>query len=562
VRNRVVTKQTGARNKSNKYVATGATVSSALLAAHSVIPAIAFAANRYDWSQHAIVNEDRHISEVSMSAGGSHLAVIGGEGNPGLYISNNSGSTWENVSEEVDPGRSYIWTSVDLSNDGQTIVATSDEGYDTAETTWIEGRIFLSEDGGDSWNNITPIDDDYWSEVVVSGDGSTIAVGASSNGNVYVTENDGVDWATNAYIEGAVSVKNLAISDNGNKILAGGENGDDIYTHLAISDDTGGTWTSIDPDAEDNIGTLIPAISADGNTIAVATSGYSDDYNDSVFISENDGVDWADVAPEDDGPSEWVDLALSDDASTLTVIDGNNRKMYLSDDQGANWTEENPSEDYEDTSDWAALDLSSNGTKFIVASGAYVYLNSSDETGNENTVTLDDAVGGKTISITTPEGTTITCHSAAKEYDLDVTDASYTYPLGLVDFCFSGADTSNEINLIFVTDLKPDEVLVRKYNSNTNEYATISDTDVSQTTYEGKNALLVTYNIVDNGPLDLDPDDGEVADPVGLAIADTNALADTGDNASTARLVAIGLLGIGFFYLLRRRPRLLRDKTS
>lgn len=253
---------------------------------------------------------------------------------------------------------------------------------------------------------------------------------------------------------------------------------------------------------------------------------------------------------------------MSDDGTTLVAVDYDNSKMHISNDTGENWNEEDPGEADEEY--WVAADLNTDGSKIIAVSEEAAFLNYASEPVSEPTVTLDNAENGKTITITTPEGTTITCSSAVKESGLDAQDGSYTYPLGLLDFCFSGAEADNEVSLLFVTNLEPDEVLVRKYNPASDEYSTVDEATVAETTYEGKHALLVTYNIVDNGPLDLDLDNGEIADPVGLAVADNanDALADTGDNASTTALIAVGFLGVGFASILRKRKQLIHGKTD
>jgi photosystem II stability/assembly factor-like uncharacterized protein len=559
-----VTKLTSVRGKSNKYVVAGATASTALMAAHSVIPAVVFAANQYDWIRQDSIelSGGAQFAITAMSASGSHLMVSGGESNPGLHVSVNSGTTWENVAEEMDPGNIGKWAAIDVSNDGQTMVAASEDTYD-GELGTVEGKIFISTNAGDSWSDVSPAGTDDWSDIVVSGDGTTIAAVTVGSGNVYISENDGADWTTSAYDTDASRGKNIAISDNGEKLLVGGENDVNPYTHLYLSENAGDSWAEIDPNAGDEIHTMSPAISADGSTIAVATTGYAGDGNDAIFISENDGADWSDVWPNDEIIlSGWSDLSMSDDGTTLVAVDYSNSKMHISNDTGVNWNEENPGEAYEDEQYWVAADLNTDGSKIIAVSEDAAFLNFAGDAITEPVVTLDNAENGKTITITTPEGTTITCSSAVKESGLDAQDGSYTYPLGLVDFCFSGAETNNEVTLLFVTDLKPDEVLVRKYNPTNDEYATVSEASVTETTYEGKNALLVSYNIVDNGPLDLDPDVSEVADPVGLAVADSanEALADTGDNASTARLVAIGLLGLGPALILRKRKQTIRSK--
>ncbi len=548
------------QKKSNKYIVAGATASTALMAAHSVIPAAVLAANQHDWiKQEGIdVVGDQFLSSAAMSASGSDLMVSGGESGTGLYISANYGASWQNVAEEADPGNINRWTAVDVSNNGQTMVAVSQDTLDS-ELGYIEGKIFASTNGGTSWSDVSPADTDDWSDIVVSGDGTTIAAVTVGSGDVYISENNGADWTTSPYDDTALRGKNIAISDNGEKILVGGENGDDTYTHLFISEDSGDTWAQIDPAVEDEVHTLSPAISADGNTIAVATVGFAYGHIDSVYMSNNDGSSWSDISPNDELASDWEDLDLSDDGSTLALVDNDNNKFHVSNDAGETWNEEDPSSG-EDSNYWKAADLNSDGSRILVASEDAAYLNFV-ESVEVPSVILGNAENGKAITITTPEGTTITCSSAAKESGLDAQDGDYTYPLGLVDFCFSGAESNNEISLLFVTNLKPDEVLVRKYNPGNNQYSTIEDAEVSETTYDGKPALLVTYNIVDNGPLDLDPDVGEIADPVGLAVADTDAtLADTGSNASTSGLVAISLLGLGLSFVLRQKRQITISK--
>jgi photosystem II stability/assembly factor-like uncharacterized protein len=519
--------------------------------ARPAIPASVYAAtNKYNWTKQEDIDLfGGYYTSAASSASGSKLVLSvndGGEGTPEqlspLYISSNYGVTWKDVTEDADSGVRNHWMSVDVSNDGQTIVAASEWGSDVSESSGTDGKIVLSQNGGDSWTNITPDGGDNWEKVVVSGDGSTVAAYQYYSGDVYVTGNDGVDWAVNPVGGNVFDLESMSISDNGNKILVGGENSDDYDSTTLISDDSGDSWTDISPDPEDYIYSVSTAISSDGSKIAVSTTGWNGGENDSIFVSENDGEDWTDVAPEAETHFWWYGLAMSDDGSTLSVLDDLGDRMYVTSDSGANWTQEDPGQNYEDTNNWVAFDFNEDGSQAIAAGSYSAY--TSAEIDTTTTVTLDDAEGGKTVTLTTPSGTNITCHSAVKESALAAKDGAYSYPLGLIDFCFSGADTDNEINLIFVTDLTPSQVAVRKYNTTNGSYSTISDATVTETTHGGQHALQVTYNIVDNGPLDLDPDIGEVADPVGLAVAEISA-PNTGiapvqgtTNASLASLLA------------------------
>ena len=278
-------------------------------------------------------------------------------------------------------------------------------------------------------------------------------------------------------------------------------------------------------------------MSASGDKIVIANLGYNTDFYDAVHESSDDGANWNDITPVDSAINSWSAIALSGDSSKLAVADDSN-KMYISNDVGANWTEEAPGQAYEDNNSWRSVDFSDDGSFAIAASSTSAYV--TKYTPPNPTVTFDDAEAGNT----TPSGTTITCHSAVKESNLANKDTAYNYPHGLVDFCFSGAELSNEITLLFVTDLKPNQVAVRKYNPSTGKYATVSGAVITETTLEGKNALQIAYSIVDNGPLDTDPDAGEVADPIGLGVIDVGApntgigAAESNDNARLAVILA------------------------
>lgn len=132
------------------------------------------------------------------------------------------------------------------------------------------------------------------------------------------------------------------------------------------------------------------------------------------------------------------------------------------------------------------------------------------------TTPLTTATTDKPITLTTPAGTTVTA-SSTQLMNKTQPDSAYTYPLGLVDFSFTTDKKDNVVTLVFVTNLKPNQVVARKYNPTSHTYTTIEGASISETTLKGKHALKLSYTIVDNGPLDLDPAVGAISDPVGLA---------------------------------------------
>lgn len=165
----------------------------------------------------------------------------------------------------------------------------------------------------------------------------------------------------------------------------------------------------------------------------------------------------------------------------------------------------------------------------------------------------------KPITITTPTGTTITSSNTVTEDSLDAQDNDHQYPLGLVNFNFTTNQTDNQVVLTFITDLKPNQVKPRKYNPNTKAYTDIKDYTLTESTVDGKHALVLTYTITDNGDLDLDKTTGVISDPVGLAMTNDTygKLANTGQNILLTALAGttITLTAITTLYINKLRAK-------
>ena len=152
------------------------------------------------------------------------------------------------------------------------------------------------------------------------------------------------------------------------------------------------------------------------------------------------------------------------------------------------------------------LALSTTGANEIV----YTY-----KTGSSNSI--PNAEDSSTVVLDLPSSTTLSNFVAVKESSLAVQDSGYNYPLGLVDFSFSTSTTDNTVSLLFITDLKPNQVIAKKYDPSTKGYTTLDNATITETTHNNQHALLLTYTITDNGDLDLDKTTGIIKDPVGLA---------------------------------------------
>jgi hypothetical protein len=103
------------------------------------------------------------------------------------------------------------------------------------------------------------------------------------------------------------------------------------------------------------------ASSADGTKLVAAI------YGGGIYTSTNSGVAWKlTPAPSDGGfDSAWESVASSADGSKLVAVGFYRNPIYLSTNEGANWSTNGPSED------WQSVACSSDGNKIV----AVAYLN-------------------------------------------------------------------------------------------------------------------------------------------------------------------------------------------
>lgn len=98
-------------------------------------------------------------------------------------------------------------------------------------------------------------------------------------------------------------------------------------------------------------------------------------------------------------------------------------------------------------------------------------------------------------------------------------DAGYGYANGLMGFTLTGCGTTATVTQYYFGNFDPTKLILRKYNPSHNSYTTIPGATLSRVTIGNQQALKLVYEIIDNGPLDLDPAIGTIHDPAGLAEA-------------------------------------------
>lgn len=127
---------------------------------------------------------DKNWFHTAISADGTHMAVIGEY--PKVYVSSDSGTNWVDVS----PGERG-WYSIRMSSDGQTLVLADGDCSDDS--------LFISHNFGEDWTQAHVSGNGYecWpfkEGVSVSGDGQRIIAG-TDGGRVYFSEDGGDSWS-------------------------------------------------------------------------------------------------------------------------------------------------------------------------------------------------------------------------------------------------------------------------------------------------------------------------------------------------------------------------------
>lgn len=135
---------------------------------------------------------------------------------------------------------------------------------------------------------------------------------------------------------------------------------------------------------------------------------------------------------------------------------------------------------------------------------------------------LPNTVDAQYVSLDlTGNCSTITSVETLTEDDFAQKDASYSYPLGLVDFsadCSAPGESAN-VTIYFIGDVDPNRVYGRKFNGSL--HTDIVGAVQTGLTIGGQPAIQLTYTITDGGENDTDGlINGAIDDPVGVGTKD------------------------------------------
>jgi photosystem II stability/assembly factor-like uncharacterized protein len=300
------------------------------------------------WTPQTALNQ-RTWTSVSASDNGSKLAAINYYGH--IYISNNGGDSWNEYSAL---GSDKNWNAINVSDDGSKMAAG---GY--------YSNIYTSIDGGNNWIMATSSGQKIWKSITSSSDGTKIFA-AAENDHIYTSSDGGVTWASTT--NGVTATwKKIESSDDGQHLVAitGNDwNEGDLY----LSHNGGTTWATTTTAGQGGSAT----ISADGTKIALAKSFYRGSYG-YIYISNDGGDTWEEKTGS--GSKKWTHITSSEDGTKLAAsagfMNGTYGYIYTSNNGGDTWTEQTEA----GARNWSSLKFSGDGSKLIASTiGGNVYL--------------------------------------------------------------------------------------------------------------------------------------------------------------------------------------------
>jgi photosystem II stability/assembly factor-like uncharacterized protein len=243
--------------------------------------------------------------EISMNNSGNLLALIDTDDENYLYISRDLGKNWI---KQVSMGAKY-WTSIDMSNDGQTIVAgTSTDDY-----------IYLSVDYGQTWKRVLGAGRDHWGFVLSSSDGSRLIAGGDSRHNGLAKSSDGGEsWVwENSISEGPAGWEYYSFSPDGDGIVLSQGNGVTWF-----SSNFGASWKSLEAERVEFLPDSSVLFSIDGD--------------ENLHVSNSSGDTWESISRPYQKFDEFSSIKILGQKVILLTDNGS---LNTSLDFGKSWTQ-------------------------------------------------------------------------------------------------------------------------------------------------------------------------------------------------------------------------------
>lgn len=143
---------------------------------------------------------------------------------------------------------------------------------------------------------------------------------------------------------------------------------------------------------------------------------------------------------------------------------------------------------------------------------------------------VSDYTNQYSVLVTDSECTIVAASIEAESNVVD--DSEFDYPAGMMDFRLSCPEgfSADVTHYYYGETMK--NYIARKYNSNTGEYTSIDDAEITRLTIDGESVIRLDYEVQDGGQRDEDGQvNGIIVDPAGIGIDIDDELAKTGQGA-------------------------------
>lgn len=218
-------------------------------------------------------------------------------------------------------GGGRLWNAVAASDDGMVFLATAQDSSSAVPAV-------LSVDGGSTWS-VMPVGNGYGGAPAVSGDGSTLLLGAGADINAakpWISRDRGASWVDLSAVLGTARWGSSAITQDGSKLfLVPRDSG-----VPRLSTDGGVTWTTLTTVGNGNWQGA--AMSSDGQVLVLVNGSTS-----WLWMSVDGGVTW--TAKTSLGARVWRFVSISGDGQTLLAGTRGAAFFTFSTDRGVTWVQ-------------------------------------------------------------------------------------------------------------------------------------------------------------------------------------------------------------------------------
>ena len=546
------------------------------------------------WTPWRVDNQYGNLQDVVYSRDGSSLIVAGN----GVSISRDGGDTW---SLQYTLSSAVYWQSVASSDDASKLVAVVNGGYihtssdsgltwashgDAGKRNWLSvasssdgmrlmavsgyGDVYISVDSGASWQAKNIVGASGLSSIATSSNGRVILTSASRNSGVFMSQDGGDTWRVVSGLSATGGWSNLAVSRDGNTMVAADSQGTGGYEGYAyVSHDGGLTWqeqTSLGMRYWQDWVSGDITISDDGQTIALVDY-YGSDINDwdggYVYLTKNGGTDWQAISEL--GFKEWASSAVSADGADIAVV-SNDGSIYASNDSGNTWSEQYSG--IGSPRNLRSVASSADGSRLVTAAsqnGVYVGAKEGVATASFNLTSLlsgsqgatDTAIVGARLNITSE-----TCYTLDESSISTLDPSGVTKPIdnmtliGGIAFNINCVSPGGSSAADIVLDANyADLARLRAYKSDGSTLLDITDQVVIHNQeVDGEIHTQISYSLADGGAFDEDGIvNGTIVDPIYIGLMnedlapspvgeDDKLLADTGMDIRISMVTAVSML--------------------